>query len=253
MKTIIIDDEKSARRLLNNLLEMHCPQLDVLGEAEGLLPGIRQIKELKPDLVFLDIEMPEQSGLELLNYLDIDNKIPQIIFTTAYNDYAIEAFKLSATDYILKPIDSEELIQAVTKATKQINLEQNHNKLNQLQHALSRLQQNKITIEVPNGLMFLEKDEIIACKADGMYTQILLSDKRQKLISKPLKHMIEELDKYGNFFRNHRSYFINLNHIKEITKKDGDVAILSDEIVVPISKSSKKELLEALQSLSNNN
>lgn len=250
MKTIIIDDERSARRLLNNLIEIHCPNIKVLGEAESLLKGIELINELKPDLIFLDIEMPEHSGLELLNHLNKDNKIPQIIFTTAYNDYAIEAFKISATDYILKPIDSEELKQAVAKASDRNNLEQNQNKLNQLQNTLSQLKQNKITLEVPNGIMFLEKDEIIACKADGMYTQILLTDKRQKLISKPLKHMIEELDKYGNFFRNHRSYFINLNHIKEITKKDGDVAILSDEIVVPISKSSKKELLEALQNLS---
>jgi two-component system LytT family response regulator len=245
MKALVIDDEKKARSLLSVLIDENCPEVDDLLFAEDLVTGVEMIKEEHPDLVFLDIEMPQQSGLKILEYFpgEVDFKI---IFTTAYNDYAIEAFKLSAVDYLLKPIDAEELSAAVQKAANQLEKEQYSTKLEGLKKMFRQLSVNKIAIEVPKGVMFVGHDEIVMMEADGMYTKVYLQKGETNLICKPLKHFVEQLDQNELFFRPHRSYLINIRYMKELSRSDGDFILMDNKKTVPISKKNKQAFLKVV-------
>lgn len=246
MKAIIIDDEKRARHLLLELLKTYCPQIDELIEASDLISGVELIKSEKPQLVFLDIEMPNQSGLDILEYFpeQIDFKI---IFVTAYNQYAIEAFKLSAVDYLLKPVDVKELKSAVLKAEEAIKASDLSDQLNKLRNSLKQLSMDKIALEIPKGILFTSHDDIIYFEADGMYTNVQLKDGKQKTICKPLKHFVEQLENNAMFFKCHRSYFINLKYVEELVKDDGDYLMMHNKKKIPISKSKKEQFLEIVR------
>ena len=193
MKAIIIDDEKRARRILNVLIEEECPEIDTVFEAENLVDGVEIIKAKKPDIVFLDIEMPNHSGLQILDFFKKDPINFQIIFTTAYGHYAIEAFKLSAVDYLLKPIDTKEMKLAILKASN--NLEENFikQKLLNLERNFEQLALNKIALEVPKGIRFVSHEDILIFEADGAYTKVYLQNGKTELICKTLKHFSEQL------------------------------------------------------------
>ncbi len=245
MKALVVDDEKKARSLLNVLIDENCPEIEDLIFAEDLATGVKKIKEERPDLVFLDIEMPQQSGLKILEYFPGEVNF-KIIFTTAYNDYAIEAFKLSAVDYLLKPIDAEELSLAVRKATDQIEREHYSTKLEGLKKMFRQLSVNKIAIEVPKGVMFVGYDEIVMMEADGMYTKVYLHTGETDLICKPLKHFVEQLAENELFFRPHRSYLINIRYMKELSRSDGDFILMDNKKTVPISKKNKQAFLKVV-------
>ncbi|MEN1784921.1 MAG: LytTR family DNA-binding domain-containing protein [Bacteroidota bacterium] len=250
MKILIVDDELSARKLLKNMLstlfsETH--QL-VLYEAENLLTAIQVIHEKSPNIVLLDIEMPEHSGLEILDFLENTPINFQLIFTTAYNDYALEAFKLNATDYLLKPIDITELEKAVQKArtTSTGILEQ---KLEELKQTFLELKTTKIVLDVPNGFLFVAPNDIIALMADGMYTTVYLKDKSKTVIAKPIKHFIERLKQHKYFYRPHRSYYINLKYIKAFSKKDGATIVLENGMSIPVARDKKEEFLYIIKDI----
>ncbi|WMI65335.1 LytTR family DNA-binding domain-containing protein [Aestuariibaculum sp. YM273] len=242
MKAIIIDDEKRARHLLSNLIIEHCRSITDIKEAADLKTGVDLIKSEKPDIVFLDIEMPNQSGLEILEYFSgqIDFKI---IFVTAYNQYAIEAFKLSAIDYLLKPVDITELKEAVTKAKEAIEANNLSQQLSKLRDSLKQLSIDKIALEIPKGILFASHNDIVYFEADGMYTNVQLAEGKQKTICKPLKHFVEQLSKNAMFFKCHRSYFINLKYVEELVKDDGDYLLMSNQKRIPISKSKRDQFL----------
>lgn len=246
MKAIIIDDEKRARHLLSNLLTEYCASITSIEEAQDLASGVDLIKTSKPDVVFLDIEMPNQSGLDILEYFpnQIDFKI---IFVTAYNQYAIEAFKLSAVDYLLKPVDTTELKEAIIKAEEAIKANNLNDQLNKLRDSLKQLSIDKIALEIPKGIMFASHNDIVYFEADGMYTNVQLMDGKQKTICKPLKHFVEQLERNAMFFKCHRSYLINLKYVDELVKDDGDYLLMNNQKRIPISKSKHDQFLEVIK------
>ena len=216
-KAIIVDDEEMARTLLEGMLQLYCPEVEVVALCKDLPSGVKAIHKQKPDLVFLDIEMPGHSGLELLDFFD-ENEIDfSVIFVTAYNRYAIQAFKLSAIDYLLKPIETEDLKNAVDLFIKQKERVNYAILKNNLQAHVSK----KIGINGVSSIVFVDVDDILFFQADGSYSMVFLKDGKTIIASKSLKHFENILVENLHFFRCHKSYIVNLNYITEYVKSDG--------------------------------
>lgn len=247
MQAIIIDDEKRARHLLTTLIRDHINELHVVTEASNLKDGVTAIKELKPDIVFLDIEMPGETGLEIMNYFKDDEIAFQIIFVTAYNQYAVDAFRMNAIDYLLKPIDIDELKSAFAKAKQQQSSQQISEQIERLRQSVQQLSMDKIVMEIPRGYLFTSHNDIIYLEADGMYTNVYMINGKRNVICKPLKHFVEQLEGNKLFFKCHRSYMINLKHISELVKHDGDYIVMDDKKQIPISRSKRDQFLTAIQ------
>jgi len=216
-KAIIIDDEEMARTLLKGMLELYCPNIEVQALCNDLPSGVKAIRKHKPNIVFLDIEMPGHSGLELLDFFD-DGEIDfSIIFVTAYNRYAIQAFKLSAVDYLLKPIESEDLINAVALFEKQ----QGKQNYGILKSNLSAKVSKKIGINGVSSVVFVDLSDILFFQAEGAYTKVVLKDGKTLLASKSLKHFEQALSDRLEFYRCHKSFIVNIEHVSEYVKSDG--------------------------------
>lgn len=251
MKVLIVDDENKARRLLENLISEECPQITEILQATDLISAIEIINVEQPKIVYLDIEMPNHSGLQILDMLGTKDIDFQIIFTTAYNQYAVDAFKLSAIDYLLKPIDSQELKTATEKAITALKENTINNQLKDLKKAFNQLALNKIALEIPKGIIFISHDDIILFEADGMYTRVYLENGESEFICKPLKHFVEQLNEMPIFYKPHRSYLVNLKHIKELSKKDGYHLVMSNNKTLPISKDKREEFMTVLSEVFN--
>ncbi|WP_394758001.1 LytR/AlgR family response regulator transcription factor [Flavobacterium sp.] len=249
MKAIIIDDENKARRLISTLILEQCPEITSHLEASDLESGVALIKEHQPDIVFLDIEMPNHSGLQIMDFFESSEINFQIIFITAYNEYAIQAFKLSAIDYLLKPIDITEFKSAVDKAKTAIEKSSITNKLDDLKKVFQQLSLNKMALEIPKGIIFVSHDDIILFEADGMYTKVYMKNNESQLICKPLKHFVEQLEDKAFFYKPHRSYLVNLKYIKEFSKKDGFHLIMENNKTIPIAKEKKEEFIQLIQNV----
>ncbi len=249
MTALIIDDEKKARQVLHILIEENCPKITQILEAEDLLSGIEIIKQEAPSIVFLDIEMPEHSGLEILNFIEKEVYNFEIIFTTAYSEYAIQAFQLSAIDYLLKPVRPSQVKVAVDKAIAFLGSSQINKRLTELKSSLQEANFKKIGLPVADGIKFVNFEDIILLKADSMYTTVILQNKSEIVISKPLKHFVELLDKIPTFYKPHRSYLINLKYIQEYSKKDGGYIVMDNNESVSISKDKKEEFLTIVQNI----
>lgn len=235
--TILVDDEPIARMSLRGMLETYFPNISIKGEAKNLPDAIKLIHQYKPTIVFLDIEMPGYSGLEILNFFHDQQLHSKIIFVTAYEEYALKAFELSAVDYLLKPIQKEALERALVKiqATPKENLQV-------LQENLTHQKPKRITLQTGDGLLFLKLDEILYLKADGSYTHFYLENNEKITVSKRLQEY-EKLLELGSFMRIHRSHMINLEHIKKITKEDGGGVLMCNGELLSISQEKKAELL----------
>lgn len=245
MKAIIIDDEERARSTLLKLLQDYCPAVDVLGLCTSVPEGVLAINKLRPQLVFLDIEMPEYNGFELLNFFrDVDF---EIVFVTAYNEYALKAFEVSAVDYILKPVDIEKLKAAVEKAHKKSGSHDMQNRVDILKEGFAAGQFNKIALPVAEGLLFVDTSDIVYLSADGAYTEVWLRNGSKILVSKKLKFFEDVLDQRPNFFRSHRSYIVNINFIKKYSKADNALTLDNGKTVI-ISRDKKQEFEEQLRS-----
>lgn len=233
---------------MSNLITEHCTSISEIQEASDLTSGVTLINNTKPDIVFLDIEMPNKTGLEILEYFpnQIDFKI---IFVTAYNQYAIEAFKMSAIDYLLKPLDITELKDAISKAQKAIKVNNLNDQLNKLRNSLKQLSVDKIALEIPKGILFTSHTDILYFEADGMYTNVHLITGKQKTICKPLKHFVQQLANNSMFFKCHRSYLINLKYVDELVKDDGDYLLMNNQKRIPVSKSKRDHFLEVIKEI----
>ncbi|MDZ4839651.1 MAG: LytTR family DNA-binding domain-containing protein [Bacteroidota bacterium] len=245
--TIIVDDEPRARRLLRTMIAENCPNLFVVDVAANVDDAELIIKKHNPQLVFLDIEMPNKSGFELLEIFGSDKF--NLIFTTAYSDYAIKAFEVSAIDYLLKPIQTDQLVKAVAKVKKAINEDDLKQKIEALQNNLDIANVKRIGLPSQHGLKFVMSNEIIYFKAEGSYSKIILTDDKRVMVSKKLGDMENLVKGIDNFTRIHRSYIVNTDHITEFMKTDGGTVKLSNGDIVSISRDRKDEVQRKIKSL----
>ncbi len=245
IKTLIIEDEQKSREMLVAMLEKNCEFLQVIGSAKNVKEGVELIKIHKPDLVFLDISMPDGSGFDLLE--QVQGHKFELIFATASDQHAIRAIKYSACDYLLKPIDIEELKLAVDKVVQKKNAIPNMENLNFLIQQLKRADDNfqKITLPTGNAFEVVNIKDIIRCEADGSYTTFFLADKRKLLVSFGLKHY-EDLLPQSDFIRIHHHHLINMNHVLRFLKEDGGYAVMTDNSKLEISRRKKDAFMERL-------
>lgn len=250
-KCVIVEDESRARMLLKTLVETYCPELELVGEAENLEKGIALIREKNPSLVFLDVEMPGHTGLEIGQFLEPEEFDFEIIFTTAYHEYAIDAFRLSAVDYLLKPIDYSKLQEAVAKFIRVRRSDEffQKQKLDAVRYNMSHEEEQEKRLVLPLGqtFRFIKSGEIMLVRGDGSYSEIYLSGGEKITISKNLKSLSELLANLPSFFRTHRSYIVNLRFVKEYFKGDGGKLIMTDGQEVSLSNDRIDEFLKAMQ------
>jgi len=245
IKSIIIDDEIHCRKTLVMLLKEYCPDVQVKEQCEDGESGLAAIQSIKPDLVFLDIEMPNMNGFEMLEKLPGINF--EIIFTTSYDQYAIKAIRFSALDYLLKPVDREELQRSVQKVSHRLQFplpQQLEILLQKLHQPVSAIQ--KIALPTMEGLQMIALDSIISCASDSNYTILLLKNKQKLVVSRTLKEIEEMLEDYS-FLRVHNSYVINLNEVNKYIKGEGGYVVMSDDSSVDVSRSRKEMLLKKLR------
>ncbi len=240
IKAIIIDDELRARRVLSNMIEEYTPEIEIIGLCENVPKAVLEINKKRPDVVFLDIEMPEYSGFELLDFFrEIDF---EIIFVTAYSEYAIKAFEVSAIDYILKPVRIDKLENAVkklkNKVTNKLRLSSINKRLDTLKTNLESNDLKKIAIPVAEGLIFIKTDDISFINAEGSYCKIWLSNNTSIFVSKKLKYFEEILINKSNFYRLHRSFLVNIHKIKKYNRRES-VVIMENENKIRVSRDKK--------------
>ena len=249
MKILIIDDEPRARNLLHNIIDQQCEMVEEVIEAPNLINGVQAIKTQKPQLVFLDIEMPNQQGIEIFNYFQKEEIDFELVFTTAYSEYAIRAFEMNAVDYILKPIRPKRIKAVVAKVQESYNQESIQNKLEELKLSLSTNVFKKIGLPVSDGILFIPIPEIIHLEADGMYTKVYTLNNGSEIISKPLKFFENLVETNSSFYRPHRSHIFNLKYLKQFVRRDGNYVVLENDQIIPISKDKKEEFLELVSAL----
>ena len=246
IRTLIIDDENNARKAIKGMLSYNFPEIEIVGEADGVFEGLKAIKELSPDLVLLDIRMGDGTGIDLLQRLDEINF--SLIFLTAYDEYALKAFKYSATDYLLKPIDIDDLTNAIEKVKKNM-----HRPEIDMQALIDSLKstnntEEKIVLKTSESIHLVKVSTIIRCEASGNYTQFYFENRKPIMVSKPLKEF-ETLLPEAVFFRPHQSHLININKIDHIKKTDGFQVIMTDGSNVPVATRKKDLLLSMLEEI----
>jgi two-component system LytT family response regulator len=247
IKAIIIDDEAFCIESLVYKLRESCPDVQVIATCNNAKESIPVLQELQPDLVFLDINLPDLDGFRLLEQLP---SIPfQVVFTTAYNEYAVKAFKVNALDYLLKPVDEEDLVQAVERYRQRMRQD---NGIQQLQQLLQTMQLNRdhsrIALPTARGQLFIAVNDIVRLESESNYTRFYLSDKSNVLVSRTMKDY-EILLSPHNFVRVHNSSIINLLHVKEYYKGKGGTVMMDDGMEIEISVRRKQFLLEKLAGL----
>jgi two-component system LytT family response regulator len=244
INAVVIDDDENARETLRSMLEKYCPHVRIMGEAEAVEPGLALIRSKQPQLIFLDVEMPPQTGFDLLKRLDAIDA--EIIFTTAHDHYAILAIKVSALDYLLKPIDREELIAAVSKLSNQ-PAKVNRDILELLRQQLDSKQQYAERLVIPSlkGYEIIRANEIQYCEGDGNYTTFYLVGRTPLVASKILKEF-ERLLSPGAFIRVHAKYLVNIDFVKRYQKGRGGTLVMADGRSIEVSHSKKQYLLDAL-------
>lgn len=244
IRAVIIDDEKSAVTSIELTLKEYCPSVEVAGTATSAKDGMAQIEVHKPDLVFLDIQMPHMTGVELLE--KIGHRDFDVIFVTAFNDYAVKAFKLNAIDYLLKPVSIPELIRAVNKVIEgKGSRKELPEKMDRLKASLS----GKVGLPFSSGTEFIKINEIIRIEADGSYCNVITTDGKTRLISRNLKEMQTALEG-ESFYRTHKSHLINLEHIKKYSPlKDGGLIEMADGTNIEIARGNKAEFSALLKNL----
>lgn len=246
LTAVAIDDENRGRKSLLAMLEKYCPQVQVIGEACNVAEAIALLQSVQPNILFLDIEMPDGTGFDLLKMMpDLQS---EIIFTTAYGHYAINAIRFCALDYLLKPINITELVQAVNKAMEnKLQQSTDHRVQHLINHMTDQeLKDKKIGIPTQQSIDFIAVTNIIRCEAEGSYTRFHLKGGEMVIATGSVKHFEELLKPYG-YFRVHNSHLINLSHIKRFVKVDGGYVVMDDEADVPVSRRKREEFLEVLK------
>lgn len=246
LRSIIIDDELHCIETLRLLLTEYCPDVEVVEHCKSALTGLSAIEKHKPDLLFLDIEMPNMNGFEMLEQF---NDIPfSVIFTTSYDQYAIKAIRFSALDYLLKPIDPNELVIAVHKVRSRKqgpSAEQFHMLIDKLQSKEPAFA--KVAVPTSDGFELLPTDQVISCEADDNYTIFNIKNRKKVVACRSLKEVEEQLTtSFAFFIRVHHSHLVNLNEVAKYVRGEGGYLVMSDGSTVNVSRSRKETLLKTL-------
>jgi two-component system LytT family response regulator len=244
LRAAIIDDEEDIRLMLVQLLRAYCPDVEIVAQAGAIPAALEGLRRAQPNLVLLDIQLADGTAFDLLRQLPaVDFKL---IFVTAHDHYALRAFRSSALDYLLKPVDSGELRAAIAKARHVLDAEAQQVKLATLLHNLSQ-EAHRVILRTAESIHVVSVKDIIRCEAVSNYTDFFLQDKARILVTKTLREYEELLQPYG-FFRLHQSHLVNLYHLKRYDKKDNAV-VMCDHSTLPISPRKKEQLLELLKGL----
>lgn len=247
LRSIIVEDEPHSQKTLANFINKYCPQLEIVSIAASVSEGIEQINQLKPDLIFMDIDLPDGTGFEIISQLH--EPWPRIIFVTAYNQYAVKAFQISAIDYLLKPVDPELLIKAVEKVLQTEDEQQQQSKKvavfneNRISGKL-----NKMALPTQNGVQLVHINEIVRMEADGNYTTVFLKDKSKFMVSRKIKEF-ENLLETMHFFRIHQSHIVNLLLIDRYIKGEGGTVILEDGTQLEVARRRKEAFLKRIMTV----
>lgn len=245
---VIIDDEVKIRETLKNIISTHDIPLRIIGEASDKDSGVELVVDLEPDLILLDVMLGEETSFDMLRL--IDEVKSKVIFISGFEQFALEAFKFSAVDYILKPVDPEELIEAIVKVEKQLQTAEASVKLDVLLNNLSDLkaQEKKIVLQTLEKTFVVQIQDILRCESNNNYTRFYLKSGEKLLISKPIKQYDELLANY-NFYRVHKSHLVNMNFVNGIVKKDGGFLELTNGELVPISTRKKERTLAIISNM----
>ena len=226
IRTLLIDDEKSSTENLKTLLEAFCPEVDVVNTANSAIEGVSLIKEEQPDLVFLDISMPHANGFEVL--ATFSDRQFDVIFLTAHQEYAIKAIREQAFDYLLKPISVDDIQRVIKKYVQ-----------DKQEKEAATPKKEKLRIPVQDGMLFIDLEEIVMLKGDGSYTTFTMTNQREVVASKHLKHFSDCLP-YDQFFRTHQSYIINIDAVEKYSRNDGGIIYLKGGKTAELSRSKKE-------------
>ncbi len=241
--TVIIDDEVAARNVLKEMIETLELPVTILAMAEDVPSGVKAINKHRPDFILLDVEMPVYNGFQLLDFFDPINV--DIVFVTAYSEYAVRAFQVSAVDYLVKPILADYLKTAIERVEQNRNISKERYDVLKKYTAANEIQ--RIALPISNGLLFTDLKDIIYIKAEGSYSCFHLTDGRKVLVSKKIKEFENILLPTGHFFRTHRTYLINLHKIKQYIKTDGGHILMNNGDIVSISRELKEDFLNKIQ------
>lgn len=245
MKAAIVDDVAQARETLKEDLATYCPDVEIIGEADGVVTGAKMLKNINPDVVFLDIQLQDGSGFDILELVG-DVKF-QVIFTTASDAFAIKAFKFSAVDYLLKPVDPDELMEAVQKASH-ANISQQKSYDLLLNTVKERTLPNRLALHTLEKIHVTEIADIVRCESSGNYTTFFFKSGQKLLVTKTLKEYDQMLSEH-RFARVHQSHLINTHQIKEFVKVDGGYLVMKDGSKVPVSMRKKSTVMKLLEDL----
>ncbi len=241
IKALIIDDESDARSTLLSFLKSTCPHVNVVGEASGVQEGYKQIHLLEPDLIFLDIQMDDGTGFDLLE--KVKNPEFFVIFTTAFDNHAVKAFKYAAVDYLLKPIDPDELLEAVSKVRKKQS--SNQKRIDHLMEVRHSGVQDRIALSSQDSYTLVRFDQIMRLESDSNYTHFHLTSKEKITVPKSLKEF-EDILPTNIFFRTHQSHIINVTYVKKFIKEDGGYVLMEDGTEIMVARRRKDEFIKML-------
>ena len=248
LRTILIDDEKSAREALGLLLKIYAPHIDIIAQADGVISGIEAMTEHEPDLVFLDIHLGDGSGFDLLNHFESRNFM--VVFVTAYEDYAVKAFKFSAMDYLVKPVLPDDLVATIEKLDKYFAHSTFNSQIEILQNAYTNPENpdNKIVLKTAEAIHLINITDIVQCQSDNNYTLFHLTNHKKVLVSRTLKEYDELLSDAG-FIRVHQSHLINIRQIDHFDKREGGTLEMKDGSIIPVSFRKKEQIIQLIQQM----
>ena len=243
IKSVLVDDEKNALEMMEWLLKTYCPQVEIVAMCTSAQEGIAAIHKFNPDVVFLDIEMPKMNGFDMLE--QFDELFFDVVFCTAYDQFALKAFKYSALNYLLKPVDPDDLVSTVQRIekTKKIPSREQFELLFQNLQQPQKATPQRIALTHNDGLVFVPTADIIYCEAESNYTSIFLADGKKIVVSKVLKEIDEALSG-PDFYRVHSSFLININRIKKFIRGDGGYLVMDNDAPISISRSRKQEFMD---------
>lgn len=246
LDALIVDDEERSRLVLSTYIDDYCPDVNIVGTASNVLDAVREINAKNPNIIFLDIEMPGGNGFELFEYFEKPDFL--VVFVTAYQNFAIKAFEVSALDYLTKPIKIKQLIKTVQKAKEQFNTKIYAEQIENMKSNLNQdIVTSKIILPHSGGVHFFDIDKIYYIEADGSYCKIKYAEDFT-LASKKLSDLEKSIN-HPKLFKAHRSFVINLDHVKEFNKQDGDIIVMNCGREIPLSRYRKDEFFEKIQNL----